>query len=310
METRANHILIGAFTLGGMFALFAFALWIVKADIDREFAEYDILFEGAVNGLGNAGAVSYKGVAVGTVTSIRINKADPNQIRVHIRVEGATPVYRDSIAKIEYQGVTGVGFVQISGGTPQAGELPVDENTGYQVIPSEESDMQAIFASAPEIMSQVIVLLDKISTAVSDENIAAISGTIQNIDTITGTFANRGEEIETLIANIAEISGDLKKATKGLSNVAASIENVAEGANQTINKDLRGTITSIGKLSDEVTLAVEAARPAIEGLSAGGAQDISRLLVELRSVSRSLDRLVGRLESDAPQTLFGDGEVR
>lgn len=310
METRANHILIGAFTLAGMFALFAFALWIVKTDIDKEFAEYDILFEGAVNGLGNAGVVSYKGVGVGVVTKIGINTADPNQIRVHIRVNGATPIYGDSVAKIEYQGVTGVGFVQISGGTPEAGELPVDPTTGFPVIPSEDSDLNAIFASAPEIMSQVITLLDKISGAVTDENIAAISGTIKNIDTITGSFANQGEEIETLIANISAISGDLKDATSGLSRVMDSIEKTAEGADKTINTDLRKTIGSIGKLSEEVALAVEAARPAIEGLSAGGAQDISRLLVEIRSVSRSLDRLVGRLESDAAQTLFGDGETR
>ncbi|MGB0921737.1 MAG: MlaD family protein [Alphaproteobacteria bacterium] len=310
METKANHVVIGAFTLATMFGLFAFALWIVKSEIDQEFAEYDVLFEGAVNGLGKAGAVSYKGVKVGEVARIGINAANPNQIRVHLKVDAATPIYRDSIAKIEYQGVTGVGFVQISGGTAQAGELPLDPETGYPVIPSEDSDLQAIFATAPEIMTQVTVLLDKISAAVSDENVAAIGETINNINTITGSFANRGPEIEALIANVSAISGDLKETTAGLSRVMASIEKAAEGADETINKELRATITSVGKLSDEVALAVEAARPAIEGFSAGGAQDLSRLLVELRSVSRSLDRLVGRLESDAAQTLLGDGETR
>ena len=317
METRANHVLIGAFTLGGLLSLFFFALWIVKTNIDQEHAEYDILFEGAVNGLGNAGAVSYKGVNVGEVTNISINEANPNQIRVHIRVDAATPVYADSIAKIEYQGVTGVGFVQITGGSPTMGALPIDPLTGYPVIPSEDSDLQAIFASAPEIMSQVISLLDQVRSAISEENMAAVAGTLENIETITASFANRGSEIEEMLTNFSAASEDLKGTISNINRISGTIDEIALGANQLMNVDVpaslaeaQETLASVDRLAGELADAIEAAQPAIEDFSAGGARDLNRLMVEIRQSGDALNRLIERLESDAPQTLFGDGETR
>lgn len=315
METKANHVVIGAFTLAVMFSLFAFSLWIVKTSIDQEFAEYDILFDDVVTGLGDAGAVTYKGVKVGEVTDIGINEANPNQIRVHIRVDAATPIFSDSIAKIDYQGVTGVGFVQISGGTPSSGELPEDADTGFKVIPSENSDLQTIFASAPEIMSQILSVLERISGALNDENMDAISDTIGNIQTITASFANKGDDIEALIGNASAISGDLKEVTENLALASARIDSILDGADQIVNtdakaavEDIRSTVVSVGKLADETALAIETARPAIEDFSVGGVQEISRLLVELRKVSQSLDRLVRKLESDGARTLLGEGE--
>ena len=56
METRANFVLIGVFTLFGILGSFGFFLWLAKVEVDRQYAYYDILFSD-VSGLGEAGNI-------------------------------------------------------------------------------------------------------------------------------------------------------------------------------------------------------------------------------------------------------------
>ena len=70
METRANHILIGAFTLGVVLAAMGFVLWLSKSTAHGSY--YDVKFVGSVSGLPEAGEVRYNGFKVGTVEKISI----------------------------------------------------------------------------------------------------------------------------------------------------------------------------------------------------------------------------------------------
>ena len=45
METRANFILVGAFTLLGIIGALGFFLWLAKVQVDRQYETYGILFE-------------------------------------------------------------------------------------------------------------------------------------------------------------------------------------------------------------------------------------------------------------------------
>ena len=90
METRASHVLIGGFVLLVIVGLFAFVIWLARVQIDREFARYDIYFEGSVAGLGIGGDVSYRGIKVGTVISITVNPDDPSRVRVIVEIGSDT----------------------------------------------------------------------------------------------------------------------------------------------------------------------------------------------------------------------------
>jgi phospholipid/cholesterol/gamma-HCH transport system substrate-binding protein len=109
METRANFVLIGAFTLFGILGSLGFFLWLAKVEVDRQYAYYDILFTD-VSGLGDAGDVRYNGLPVGQVVRLSLDRDDPGKVRVRIEIDAATPVKTDTIATLELQGVTGVSY--------------------------------------------------------------------------------------------------------------------------------------------------------------------------------------------------------
>jgi phospholipid/cholesterol/gamma-HCH transport system substrate-binding protein len=120
METRASHVLIGAFTLAIFALAFLFVLWIGKLRLAREWDYYDVLFEEAVSGLTVGGAVQYQGIQVGEVRRLSLDPTDPNKVIARVRVAGGTPVKTDTKAKLAITGLTGVSVIQLSGGTRTA----------------------------------------------------------------------------------------------------------------------------------------------------------------------------------------------
>ncbi|HJP20349.1 MAG TPA: MlaD family protein, partial [Alphaproteobacteria bacterium] len=136
METRANHMLIGAFVLLVVAGIFGFVIWLAKIEIDREFASYHIYFEGSVSGLNKAGEVRYKGIPVGSVKEIVIDPKNPNRVRVRIEVVANTPVREDSEATLELQGITGVSYVQLSGDDPKSPKLKRKKGQELPIIAS------------------------------------------------------------------------------------------------------------------------------------------------------------------------------
>ena len=112
METRANYVLIGLATVIAILAGLGFFLWLAKVQIDRTYAQYDILFDTAA-GLGKAAPVRFNGVDVGQVLSIDLDRSRPELVRVRIEVAAGTPVRQGTEATLQSQGVTGVSFVSL-----------------------------------------------------------------------------------------------------------------------------------------------------------------------------------------------------
>ncbi len=106
METKARFVLVGAFTLAAMAALLAFLLWLAQVQINRSYAQYDIVFD-TVSGLGQDSVVRYNGVDVGKVLDIALDAQNPALVRVRIEINAATPVRKDTVATLSSQGVTG-----------------------------------------------------------------------------------------------------------------------------------------------------------------------------------------------------------
>ena len=91
METRANYVLIGAFTLAGILGALGFFLWLAKVEVDRQYAYYVTMFED-VTGLGQAGDVRYNGLIVGRVIGLDLDEDDPSLVRVRMELDADTPV--------------------------------------------------------------------------------------------------------------------------------------------------------------------------------------------------------------------------
>jgi len=99
VETKANYILIGAFTILGLLGLLGFFLWFARIELDRQFAYYDVRFT-SVSGLSPASDVRFSGLPVGQVVDVRLSPDQDGTMTVRVEVAADTPVREDSIVTI------------------------------------------------------------------------------------------------------------------------------------------------------------------------------------------------------------------
>lgn len=191
METRANHVLIGLFTLIVAFALVLFALWAAKYSSDKSFNEYDVVFKESVTGLSTGGIVQYNGISVGDVRKLWLDPKDPNRVIVRIRVGAQTPIKTDTKAKLAFIGLTGVAQIQLSGGTAKSQPLEPTGDQRVAVIYAEESAFNKLFSSAEDITATAAEMLLRLNRMLSEENVARITATLDHLETITGTVATQ-----------------------------------------------------------------------------------------------------------------------
>ena len=82
METRANFVLIGAFTMAAVVGAFLFIMWIATIG-GGSHRHYQIVFSGSVSGLTAGSSVLFNGLKVGEVTNswLREGQSEPGHNR-------------------------------------------------------------------------------------------------------------------------------------------------------------------------------------------------------------------------------------
>lgn len=297
METRANYILVGAITLFGILAGMGFFLWLAKVQVDRQYAHYDILFD-SVEGLGRASAVRYNGVDVGQVLSIGLDDDDPGLVRVRIEVDAETPVKSDTMASLSSQGVTGVSFVSLSGGSADAPPLTKASRTGVPVIPSELSVVQGLIADAPDLLSEALVLLRGLTGFTGPENRAAVAGILQNVEGASGRLDEALTDFSQISQTVASATAQITLFTGRLDAIGARTDALLATADDTLQN------ASIAMAQAEQTLrgasgALVAAETAFASTNAVILDRAPGLLDRAEGAVRSVETTVAALGTQA-----------
>lgn len=296
METRAHHILIGIFMLGMLAGLLAFVLWAMKINIDTEFDYYDIYFTESVAGLTVGGDVTYNGVNVGEVTRIAIDPEDPSRVRVTIRVVHDTPIREDAQAVLEFQGLTGLSYVQISGGSAEAPPLKAKPGQENPVIASQPSQIQELFAGAPDLIRRAIILVDRLTKLVDEPNRQALSRTLANLETLSDRLAAKADTLARVIDNADTTLVELRQASASVRELAGTTNTVIDQDLRALIADLRTTSGSIRDLSDGLSATVLDNREALVAFSSTTLPEVALLVQQARQLTTSISRIAERFE--------------
>jgi len=295
METRAHHVLIGAFTIGAFLLALAFVLWMSKSGVDKRYADYDIVFSEAVTGLSVGGLVQYNGIKVGEVRELHLATDDPRKVIARVRLDANAPVRQDTRAKLALQGVTGLAFIQLSGGAPSSPPLLPTREQPVPVIPSEESALSKLLASGSDIVVTANDLLLRMSEMLSAENVDRVSATLEHLDQLSGALADQRGDIGTAVHQLAEATAAMKKTL-------ATIDTMANSTNALVRDDARklvqtadAALASVNKMAESAGLLVEDNRAAIGAFSNQGLRQIGPTVLELRETLRSLKQLSDKL---------------
>lgn len=298
METRANHVLIGAFTLGVCLFAVLFALWAAKYTSEKTYAEYDIVFQEAVTGLSVGSQVLYSGISVGAVRNLSLMRDDPRKVVARVRLSADTPVKTDTRAKLTLTGLTGVAIIQLTGGSPGSPPLEPSERRRVAVIPSEPSALQNIAAMASGIVDRVNLLL-------SDANVERVTRTLDQLEQITGTISGEREDIAALIRNARAASGKLDQT---LASADRTLDNLDQGLVKELPAlvaKLDRTLTQLESASKSAEAILSDNRDAFADFSQDGLAQVGPTLRQLRSLIRELDDLAERVESNPAGFLLG-----
>src|SRR4051812_20069326 len=111
MENRSHALMTGFFTIALVVAAVLAGVWFNRDTVER--VPYQIATTESIPGLNIQAAVRYRGLEVGKVDEIDFNRAVPGQIVIRLSVDPEAPITKTTFAKLGYQGVTGIAFVQL-----------------------------------------------------------------------------------------------------------------------------------------------------------------------------------------------------
>ena len=309
METRAHHVLIGAFTIGIFLVALGFVLWMSKTGTEHSFHTYDIVFTEAVTGLSTGGLVQYNGIKVGEVTQLSLAPDDPRKVIARVRLDASTPVRQDTRAKLGLQGVTGLAFIQLSGGTPGSPPLVPTEQDPIPVIPSEESALSKLLGSGSDIITSVNDMVLRVGDILSDENVKHISATLEHIDELTSTLATQRQYLGDALKQLAAATGALKTTLQSVNTMANTTNALVRDDAHAVLQSAQKALDSVDKMADSANALVTSNSAAINNFSNQGLRQIGPTVLELRETLRSLKQLSDKLDA-SDSLLLGRDQPR
>jgi len=306
METRANYILIGAFTLAAILGTLGFFIWLASVQVNQQYQTYGVLFED-VSGLDASGDVLFNGISVGRVIGLQIAPDDPARVLTRIEIEADIPIRSDTVAQLQSQGVTGVSYISLSGGTPSAPPL-VANAAGLMMIPSRRSTVQALVEDAPDMLLEATRLLEQFQLLTGPENQTYVTNILRNLDNSSGRLDQAITDFSQITGTVRDATAQITLFTDRLDVIGASIVTTldqvdttlaaATGAFETADTALAGSVTAI----DSAGATFEQARGILS-------VQVPEILDQVAQAATLTNTAIADLQSRSGATLDGFSET-
>jgi phospholipid/cholesterol/gamma-HCH transport system substrate-binding protein len=211
------------------------------------------------------------------------------------------------VAQLEFQGLTGVATIEITGGSQDAPPLTAKDGQRYPVIASVQSGLQRVVANAPEALSRLIEVADRLALVLDEKNRAAIADTLENIRRVTAVAAARSGDIDSLLGDTAvtvrELRGTLAAASQMLDQLRQIVSERGE-AREAL-KSIDAASRQLAKLAEDADHIMQDNRQPLRDFTQRSLNEISQLIVDARTLVAGLTRLTDDIERDPARFLFG-----
>ena len=309
METRSNHVFVGAVVLVLLAMVALFLIWLARLN-GSQAKEYDIFFKQSVNGLNKGSEVGYSGVPSGQVTQIALFKDDPQFVRVRIRVEPDTPVLEGTTAYVQGS-FTGTSTVQLDGavkGAPPIVCPAVNPQQscpyGVPVIPTRQGGLGALLSSAPELLQRLSTLTAKVTELLNDRNSKSLANILANTDRLTRALADQSPDIGK---TLAETRTTLQKVGAAADQIGALADKTGGAVD-----DLKPAAAKLSKALDAAQHSLETidtlvadAKPGVQAFSKQTVPEIGQLVRDLRVMSAALTNVAEKIDQGGAGALLG-----
>jgi phospholipid/cholesterol/gamma-HCH transport system substrate-binding protein len=289
MENKSHAFIAGLFALiFGMAAILAI-YWLSGGR--EETHEFVVVTKQNIGGLNPQAQVRYRGIRVGKVSDIRLDPEDYSNILVTIAIRDDVPLTTGTVAKLTYQGVTGLAHILLLETGKDSQPLPPNDKNPPRItmIPSL---LEELGETGMATLRQVRQLMASANEMLNEENRRHLTATLKNLEAASANMKPALENMNGTLVQVRRLLDD--QNIRKLSGAAGEVGPL-----------LADTRVLVGKMQ----AATDRLDQAIGDSSAGGTSALMPRLNELATdfsqTSRQLSRVLRILE-DSPQGLvFG-----
>jgi phospholipid/cholesterol/gamma-HCH transport system substrate-binding protein len=237
--------------------------------------------------------VRFSGLPVGRVVNVGLSPGGDGTIRVRVEIDADTPVRVDSRATIEAQGVTGVSFVGISPGSPEAALLEPPPGEDIAEIEAGRSALQSLSEDAPQLLAETLDIVSGISDFLNEENRASVETILRNVEDASGNFAAALDDFSTVTASVSDFADQIDNFNAMLEDLTGAVSVLITTGDETLEsigtlaRDSRGSIALLDETLARTQDLLASAERYIEG--------------DLTTTTTAMTRLVADLDSQVAQ---------
>jgi phospholipid/cholesterol/gamma-HCH transport system substrate-binding protein len=279
METRANYILIGVFTLLSIIGTLVFFIWLASVQVNKQYQSYGILFED-VSGLDASGDVQFNGVSVGKVIGLQIAEQDPSKVFTTIEIEADIPVRSDTVAPL------------------------VANAQEWMIIPSRRSTVQTLVEDAPDLLVEATKLLEQFQALTGPENQTYVTNILRNMDATSSNLDQALSDFSDITGTVREATAQITLFTERLDRIGASVVTTLGQADSTL-----AAATNTFENADKVLIgsvdAISSAEETFDEACTLLSEKIAGILEQVSLAATQTNAAIADLQTRSGATLDG-----
>lgn len=298
METKVNYALVGLFMLLLGAALIGVVLWLSAGNFSRAtYTTYYAYMQESVSGLNVNAPVKYHGVEVGRVRRIALDPRDPERVRLELDIVRGTPVKTDTVAMLAAQGLTGIAYIELTGGSRQAPLLTAGPGERYPVIRGSPSLLGRLDKSLSRLLSDLTQLSGSANAVLNEHNRRALSTSLANLKKLTGALA---AHVDTLNAGLKNADRTLRYTAQASAKLPRLVDRIGRSADT-----VRHMADEVTRTSANIDAVVLDNRQAIQHFTHQTLPQTALLVSELRRLAVSLQHFSDELQRQPNLLLYG-----
>ncbi len=304
MEARANHVLIGVVTILLVVGMVFFGLWMAKFGEDRETTAYDVIFREAVSGLAEGSRVEYNGIRVGSVSALRIDLVNPNQIIARINISSDTPVTSDTQARLAMTNITGASHIQLSTDSFDGPPLVARGDEEVPVIIAEPSPIAQLRTHWEESIGGLNLLVDNANQMLSAKNAESITTILLNLESASNFFVTQQHEFADAIKGISRTGESADKAFASLDVLVNDIGAVLGNQGDALLSDTGALIERLDQVAANLEQLLDDNKGALDQ-GFRNLEGIGPVMRDFRNTVNTLERAIRQFEENPAGYLLG-----
>jgi phospholipid/cholesterol/gamma-HCH transport system substrate-binding protein len=303
METKANYVIVGIFTVFAVLAAFAFVYWTAAVGDRGETATLRVRIPGSASGLGRGSAVLFNGIKVGDVQRVYIDPTNPNAAIADTLVDRLTPITRSTRADIGLAGLTGQANIELKGGNAQEVRLLDEaETTGRTAeITANPSAVTNLLQTAQDIFQRADTVLTNLEGFVKDAR-GPLTNTVNNAEKFSKALADNSDGIDKFLESVSSLSTQLQA-------VSGRLESTLDSAKGLIDAVDKERVARIVQNTQSLTENLNAASGRIDTVVSGinsAVDTITGVAGDARGTLAKVDVIIDSVEPEEVRTIISD----